>query len=123
VLRLEILVGVILPALPTAAVAFAAIDTALLSSSFIVVESATTSCVGGSPLTTLLIELRRADCCLSAMLLLNQILQINLESTNPFTSCTAFLNRALAPGEEPLVRALVGKPNPDTAKLISQSPT
>jgi hypothetical protein len=108
VLRLEILVGVILPALPTAAVAFAAIDTALLSSSFIVVESATTSCVGGSPLTTLL---------------LNQILQINLESTNPFTSCTAFLNRALAPGEEPLVRALVGKPNPDTAKLISQSPT
>jgi len=51
-----------------------------------------------------------------------RILQISLESTNPFTSCSAFLNKASAPWEEPLVRAPVGKPNQDKVELILRSP-
>jgi len=64
---LEALVGLILPALPTAAAIFAAVDATSLIGSLAVAESITTSCNGGSPLTTLSIELRRVDCCLSAM--------------------------------------------------------
>jgi hypothetical protein len=83
-LLLDLLVGLILLALTAAAVAFPTIDAAPLGSLFICVESATTTCIGGSLLTTLIIELRRADCCLSAMFSAESgFFKYSLESTSP----------------------------------------